>query len=178
MSGNTLDNGYETIPIRSTPRPTTSAVTVRYPKSGRATMNAKDLSDLFENAIAKMPSKFSMVAPKLESGDSLKEYASLGQLIRSTRERLVTYDMFDVFNLVFPTDPSNIASSSDCIAGKSIDLVSNYLSVSVETVAQSNEWYSRWGTDDHVQNLSLTTSFFRNNCTGPLYYKILESVAR
>ena len=175
MSQKTIDNGYEQFEVRTTPRQATSAVTVRFPKSARASMNAKDLSDLFENAIAKMPTKYAMVAPKLESGDSLKEYATLGQLTRSTRERFVDYDMFDVFNLMFPMDPSNVATSSDFDQSKGVDLLSSYLSVSIETVALSNEWYSRWGTDDHVQNLSITASFFRQNCTAQLYHKILES---
>ena len=172
--GNNVDTGYETFQTLASPRDLTTSVAIRYPKALRATMSTKDLSDLMDAASAKGLSKYSMMAPKLESDESLKEFATLAQLNRSTRDRFVTYDMFDVFNLAFPFDRTKI-DSSDRLLRPSVDALQHYLSHDIETFARSNEWYATWGTDEHVRNLAVTTTFFRNNCTAPLWHKILET---
>ena len=165
--------GGETILVNSKPTAVASAHGCRHKKELREKLSESDLADLMKSATEKMSHKFTMVPPKLEDADSLKEYATLNQLIRATRERHAHYDMADVFTIVFPDDVGLTPTLST--TRPPLDLYTNYLSVTVDEVAQSCVWYATWATaDTYRQNLSETFTFFRQNCSSALYHKVLE----
>ena len=165
--------GGETILLEASPR-VAATQGCRHKKETRAKMSESDLADMLKSATEKMSHKFTMVAPKTDDEESLKEYATLSQLIRATKERHAHYDMMDVFQIVFPTDVANSPDLS--ITRPSTDLYTNYLSVTADEVALSCQWYATWPTADTFgQNLSETFNFFRQNCSMSLYHKVLES---
>lgn len=165
-------------------------------KEDRNTLDADVKRDLFAEATKKVFPKFHFVsaaklnlnATKGEKDDkgteSLEDEASLSHLIAQTRERHMAYDMHDVFNIVFPTDPKNgpMLSLSPDQSPTTVNLYTQYTQVTLAQVAVSNYWYNTWVNPTKQpwvrENMQLTYSQLAAHTTVELHQKILETYSR
>jgi enolase len=72
----------------------------------------------------------------LEDADKLDDTYNLDVLIKYTRCSHITYDMHDVFLIVYPKDGTQAN-----VVDYTKDLYTEYPDISIEDVARSNEWY-------------------------------------
>ncbi len=107
----------------------------------------------------------------LEDADKLDDAYNLDVLIKYTKRSHYTYDMHDVFLVVYPKDGTE-ANMVDYTK----DLYTEYADISIKDVARSNKWYRTWMDEAwFVQILQLTHSFFQNNMYDKLWMKVSET---
>jgi hypothetical protein len=83
------------------------------------------------------------------------------------------YEMGDVFKII--SWGVNPATNDLQINGGTRDLYSDYSNLTVENVAQSNEFYRTYVDDKtFTENLKLTLDYKKNNVTENLWNKVLE----
>jgi hypothetical protein len=157
---NVTINGKQ-IKVASVKKQVTSENNVLYPKDNRDLMSPEKLNELFERAISKsLPTIYTATDLKLDDPDKLAETYDLEKIIARTCTHHVKYDMHDVFTVVKP--------NTDIVKYETINLYKNYVALTVEEVAASNEWYSTMTEDLHNkcfrQNLNLTHEHLVNNC--------------
>jgi hypothetical protein len=96
---------------------------------------------------------------------------TLPLMIKYTKCSHYTYDMHDVFLIIYPKDGAgaNMVSYTK-------NLYSEYADISIKDVARSNKWYQTWMNEEwFVQNLQLTHTFFQNNVSDNLWMKVSET---
>jgi hypothetical protein len=144
---------------------------VLHKKDDRAKLTADDRASLFEKAVKLSHKKYEPMPLSLEDADKLDDAYNLDVLIKYTKRSHYTYDMHDVFLVVYPKDGTE-ANMVDYTK----DLYTQYADISIEDVARSNEWYRTWMNEAwFVQNLQLTHSFFQNNVSDELWMKVSET---
>ncbi len=109
---------------------------VLHKKDDRAKLTADDRASLFEKAVKLSHKKYEPMPLSLEDADKLDDAYNLDVLIKFTKRSHYTYDMHDVFLVVYPKDGTE-ANMVDYTK----DLYSQYADISIKDVAQSNEWY-------------------------------------
>jgi hypothetical protein len=94
-------------------------------------------------------------------------------LIEHMRSSHGDYEMGDVFKIInWGVNPANYDLQ---INGGTRDLYSNYSNLTVENVAQSNEFYRTYVDDEtFTENLKLTLDYMKNNVTENLWNKVLD----
>jgi hypothetical protein len=109
----------------------------------------------------------------ITSEDKLDNPYNLEMLIEHMISSHGNYEMGDVFKII----NWGIAPISEDlqINGSSKDLYSDYSNLSVESAAQSNEFYRTYVDDEtFTENLKLTLDYMKNNVTKDLWNKALE----
>jgi hypothetical protein len=88
-------------------------------------------------------------------------------LIEHMRSSHADYEMDDVYKIIsWGVDPT---TNNLKINGGSKDLYSDYSNISVEEVAQSNEFFRTYEEEDtFTENLKLTLDYMNNNVTDNL----------
>jgi hypothetical protein len=157
----------------TTVQKTVTSQTVLHPKSERATLDKKEKHDLYARATAKHHKLFDLISLAITSEDKLDDTYNLEMLIEHMRSSHSDYEMGDVFKIIsWGVDP---ISGDLQINGGSKDLYSDYSKLSVESVAQSNEFYRTYVDDEtFTENLKLTLDYMKNNVTKNLWNKVLE----
>jgi hypothetical protein len=94
-------------------------------------------------------------------------------LIEHKRSSHGDYGMGDFFKIISWGVES---TSGDLqINGETKDIYSDYSNLSVESVAQSNEFYRTYVDDEtFTENLKYTLDYMKNNVTENLWNKVLE----
>jgi hypothetical protein len=137
----------------------------------RANLTADDRASLFEKAVKTAHKKYELMPLSLEDADKLDDAYNLDVLIKYTKRSHYTYDMHDVFLIVYPKDGSQAN-----VVDHTKDLYTEYPDITIEDVARSNEWYRTWMNEDwFVQNLQLTHTFFQNNVLDKLWMKVSKT---
>jgi hypothetical protein len=125
---------------------------VIHTKGQRMAASAFDKSNIFTFAVGKLPhgQKFTTLPVKLDDPKQLGTFHAVDSTIKVFTERLIAYDMDDVFNLVKPIDVSNVPTLTEA-AGTVVttNLIEQYSNIRVADVALSNRFYHTW-TDDAV----------------------------
>jgi hypothetical protein len=144
---------------------------VFFPQEQRATMSQKEKNDLFTNAIKPISTKYDFMTVDLSNEKRMEDLCNLLGLVAKTKAAHVMYDMDDVFQIVFP----ETQGSSHLRHTKIVDLYTSYEKVTIEEVAQSNEWYRLWVETDHQrENLLLTYKQLENSMSAKLFDKCFE----
>jgi hypothetical protein len=156
----------------TTVQKTVTTQTVLHPKSERATLDKKERNDLYARATAKHHKLFDLISLAITSEDKLDDTYNLEMLIEHMRSSHGDYEMGDVFKIIsWGIDP---ISGDLQINGGSKDLYSDYSNLSVESVAQSNEFYRTYVDDEtFTENLKLNLDYMKNNVTENLWNKVL-----
>jgi hypothetical protein len=157
----------------TTVQKTVTSQTVLHPKSERATLDKKEKNDLYARTTAKHHKLFDLISLAITSEDKLDDTYNLEMLIEHMRSSHGDYEMGDVFRIIsWGVDP---ISGDLQINGGSKDLYSDYSNLSVESVAQSNEFYRTYVDDEtFTENLKLTLEYMKNNVKENLWNKVLE----
>jgi hypothetical protein len=83
------------------------------------------------------------------------------------------HEMGDVFKII--SWGVNPATNDLQINGGTRDLYSDYSNLTVENVAQPNEFYRKYVDDEtFTENIKLTLDYMKNNMTENLWNKVLE----
>jgi hypothetical protein len=147
------------------------ACQVLYKKADRENLPTDERVALFEKATKLAHKKYEIMPLSLEDEDKLDDTYNLDILIKKTKRSHFTYDMHDVFTIVYPKDAPN---EEEIESEK--DLYTQYPDITIEDVARSNLWYRTWMDPDFFeQNLSLTHDFFANNVEDNLWMKVAEN---
>jgi hypothetical protein len=77
---------------------------VLHKKDARVTLTAEDQASLFEKAVKLLHKKYEPVCLSLEDVDKLDDVYNLDMLIKYMKLSHYTYDMHDVFLIVYPKD--------------------------------------------------------------------------
>jgi hypothetical protein len=147
--------------------------TVLHPKAERASLDKKERNDLYARATAKHHKQFDLISLAITSEDKLDDTYNLEMLIEHMRSSHGDYEMGDVFKII--SWGVNPATNDLQINGGTRDLYSDYSNLTVENVAQSNEFYRTYVDDEtFTENLKLTLDYMKNNVTENLWNKVLE----
>jgi hypothetical protein len=139
--------------------------TVLHPKAERASLDKKERNDLYARATAKHHKQFNLISLAITSKDKLDDTYNLEILIEHIRSSRGDYEMGDVFKIIsWGVKPATNDLQSN---GGTRDLYSDYSNLTVENVAQSNEFYRTYVDDDtFTENIKLTLDYMKNNVTG------------
>jgi hypothetical protein len=144
-----------------------------YEKEERKNLSEDKRNDLFEKATKKAHTKYDLISLSLTDEDKLDDMYNLSMLIGKTKDHLVQYDMHDVFTILIP-DPDD---HKKILQEK--DLFTEYPSIRIEDVLNSNDWYNKWPQEDTYQhNLQLTYKFFQSNVNDKLWEKSFERYSK
>jgi hypothetical protein len=138
--------------------------TVLNPKAERASLGKKEKHDLYARATAKHHKQFDIISLTITSEDKLDDTYNLEILIEHMRSSHGECEMGDVFKII--SWGVNPATDDLQINGGTRDLYSDYSNLTVENVAQSNEFYRTYVDDEtFTENLKLTLDYTKNNVT-------------
>ena len=111
------------------------------PKSARDGMASDNLNEIFERAVSRSHNAYELLDINIIDADKLKDTCNLEITIKSTHSNHVKYDMhnvFTVFNLhQYPNEL------------KTVNLYTDYTSLTIEEVSQRNVWYETTTEDPH-----------------------------
>jgi hypothetical protein len=98
---------------------------------------------------------FKPLPPTMTDPKQLSQYQNIDTVIANMGEHFKTYDMEDVWNIVFPTEVAANSGLKIDVAGKAItkNLFTEYANIDIKDVAASNEWYHLY-TDNDTDNRS------------------------
>ena len=143
--------------------------TALFKKKDRVNLSDDKRNDLFHKATNQVQKRYDVLNITIEDPMKLSETYDLGMSIATTKENFIKYDMHDVFTVVETPKEEPVFH----------ELFENYSSITVDTVADSNNFYSTL-TDDSVrevyrQNLRLTAEYLQNNSEERLRKKVEET---
>jgi hypothetical protein len=132
--------------------------TVLFPKKERKTLDKKERNDLYARATAKHHKLIYLISLAITSEDKLDGTYNLEMLIEHMRSSHADYEMDDVYKIIsWRVDPKK---NDLKINRGSKDLYSDYSNISVEDVAQSNEFYHTYVEEEtFTDNLKLTLDY-------------------
>jgi hypothetical protein len=120
--------------------------------------------DVYARATAKHHKLFDLISLAITSEDKLDDTYNLEMLIVTMISSHGDYEMGDVLKIIsWGVEP---ISGYLQINGGTKDLYSDYSNLSMESVAQSNEFYRTYIDDEtFTENLKLTLDYMKNNVT-------------
>jgi ferredoxin-fold anticodon binding domain-containing protein len=143
---------------------------VLHKKQDRAKLPPEDRTSLFEKATKTAHKKFDLLPLALNDEEKLDDTYSLDVLIRKMKRQHCSFDMQDVFTIIYPD------ATDEYIVANTLDLYSEFAKISIEDVARSNLWYRKWLPDPWFEeNLQLTYDYFQQNVSDDLWMKVCET---
>jgi hypothetical protein len=147
-------------------------------------MDEASHSKIYEQATARMKSGFfKPLPPTMTDPKQLSQYKNIDTVITNMGEHFQTYDMDDVWNIVFPTEVAANSGLKIDMAGKAItkNLFTEYANIDIKDVAASNEWYHLYTDNDadnrssqmHT-NLLWTYQFLKNNVEPVMVTRLIQ----
>ena len=134
--------------------------TATYRKEDRAALSAEKKHDLFSKITkAKQQTEYQLLEPSIQDLDDLDKTHQLHMMLRQTQINFITYDLVDVFKIVFPirdpvtkelTGGLTMFSKGTTLEAKCSDLFTEYNQLTLEQVADSSEWYQRFCRTSHT----------------------------
>jgi hypothetical protein len=160
------------VEISSTPRAIKSLQGTMFKKEDRSSLSMEKRTELFEKIISKsLDTKFAEISVTLSDAEKLDDTYNVALLIDKMKDHCVKYDLHGVFNIVDAKDPKNDSS----IDGSLGNVFKSYATLTLDSVARSNEWYRRWAvSEEYENNLRLSLDFLQRNTTDSLWEKCLE----
>jgi hypothetical protein len=128
---------------------------------------------LYARATAKHHKQFNLISLAITREDKLDDTYNLEMLVEHMRSSHGDYKMGDVFKII--SWGVNPATNDLQINGGTRDPYSDYSNLTVENVAQSNEFYRTYVDDEtFTENLKLTLDYMKKNVTQNLWNKVLD----
>ena len=171
----TVTIGTDTFQLNAAPVRKAEAAGILHYKKNRKTLTDEKLTELFEKAATPFPDskKFRHLNYQLEDPNKLEDTYNLQTTISTLRDHHVKFDMHNVFEIVKYEDGSEHQPSG------TIDLYTDYPTVTVEEVARSNQWYRTMVSGDQgtyvEQNLNITAEHLMKSCQEKLLAKVKET---
>ena len=100
-----VDIVIDGVTIKASKVATTTHVsrTATYRKEDRAALSAEKKHDLFSKITkAKQQTEYQLLEPSIQDLDDLDETYQLHMMLRQTQINFITYDLVDIFKIVFP----------------------------------------------------------------------------
>ncbi len=164
--------------------------TATYRKEDRAALSAEKKHDLFSKITkAKQQTEYQLLEPSIQDLDDLDETYQLHMMLRQTQINFITYDLVDVFKIVYPirdpvtkelTGGLTMVPKGSTVEAKCSDLFTEYNQLTLEQVADSSEWYQRFCRTSHTpwiaENFALSADYLRNHIDTKFLGKIDETL--
>jgi hypothetical protein len=158
--------------------PTTANETARalFPMEIRQSYPADKLLSLFEAIGKAQKNKFGLLTLALKDQDKLEDTYALHMLLEGTKDHFIQYGVANVFTVIVfdKLDMQSITSTHD--------ILTNHLTVTMQQVASSNEWYVAMVEGDPgtgcQQNLTPLATFLMNNMEEGLKHRCTECTCR
>jgi hypothetical protein len=117
---------------------------------------------VYAKATAKHHKLFDLISLEIIIEDKLDDTYNLEMLIEHTISSHADYEIDDVYNIIsWGVDPT---TNNLKVNRGSKDLYSDYSHISVEDVAQTNEFYRTYVEEEtFTENLRLTLDYMKNN---------------
>lgn len=155
--------------------------TISCAKDEREALKANDkkaYTKLMEQCSAALKgTTFQLIQPfdaKTVQVDSLKRVISVVTQINTLKERLMRDDTINVFNI--PSKMSFLSGywepANTCT---SVNLLTSYKELDLETVKRAVAWYKQFGQSYHVENCTWSGDLILNSCKEDLRLKIVEA---
>jgi hypothetical protein len=143
-----------------------------YSKEARAQLSQEKKNELMERAMRCHLEKFTLVTEyDATDPEKLDGTYNLAMLIAHTRSHHLQYDMDNVFDVVLLDDDEKTPI-------KTLNLYTEYPSLTIEQVAKSNKWYATIPKTDKYpwfrENLLLTEKYMGNAIDPTLLSKCME----
>jgi hypothetical protein len=127
------------------------------------------LNKHFIDATSLKHKKYDYVPMILNDEDGLDDTYNLDVLINKTYREHCAFDLHDVFTVIIPLYPEDKDNAN---VERTLDLYTEYASISIEDVACWNAYYREWLSNPWFEeSLRLTYTFFQNNVTDDLFLK-------
>jgi hypothetical protein len=151
-----------------------------YKKENRPTEGSKEEKELLTDIKTNRYSKYKVMNISLKDPEKLASNLSILDNLTYTQQFMLEYNMEDPFHICFPgDDPKSPATLTVDSSGKLItkDLFKDHRDITVEDVALSNRWYSRYaifnqsglGDRSFAKELEWSHLHFRSHVEQELY---------
>ena len=150
-----------------------------YKKENRPSEGSKEEKELLSDIKVNRYPKYKVLNISLKDPEKLASNLSILDNLNYTKQFMIEFNMEDPFCICFPDDDTKPASLSVDAKGKpkTRDLFTEHRDISVEEVAMSNRWYSRYAifTDASTKDRSFAKELewslihFRNHVDQELY---------
>jgi uncharacterized protein Smg (DUF494 family) len=139
----------------------------------------KAYQKLQENCEKGLPIKFTLqkMIDFQAKTDQLKEITSVMQNVEALRTALVKRDMISVFKIPSNFERNENGEWEPSSEAKTLNLITDYKDISIETVKKAVSWFLRYGQDYHVENVKWSGEMILNSCEETLRNKLNESTA-
>jgi hypothetical protein len=147
----TITKGNMTIRVRVTPTTTTSTGVLQHTRQARENLKEEEKLEIFEKAAILTHKKYDLLSLNVNDEDKLDDTYNLEMQIRKTREAHISFDLQDVFNIIYPNPqvPHEIDQTKD--------LYNEYATITIEEVALSNRWYNTFPADSYYRESLMAT---------------------
>jgi hypothetical protein len=139
-------------------------------KTNRDALGARDKEKLHQNAIAELPTKFTLLTVS-DDKDQLNNAYNIMRRKQEFFARLDKFDMAEPFSDVLTFD-----NDGNLIQGTVKSLRDNSIGASIEEVARSNQYYNQFGQSYDVQDLNWSQELLENSCDSTLRDKVMENL--
>ena len=161
-------------PMRFKPL-TTAPSPKRWDKTKRHQLDPDQKSTFIKEATGyalSKSNKLSVMNLKADSEGKLQEVHHLQSQLKLLKTHLISYDMVDVFTIVFP----QLVIKRPDLSTVTYDLFLHYGKLTADIVANSNAWYNLWVDATYIsENMAYSLEFLKNNTSDSLYIKCLET---
>ena len=163
-------NGSEIV-LREAAETKFEQVLTLHSKHDRAALDKKSRLALIASATEKNEETyFKALTLTLDAESKLDDCYNISRIIENVAERHIMFDMHDVFSIVVPLEDGKTLQTNEVY-----NLYTDYASVSIQMVANSNTWYHTWPQGPTwSENLAWTDRFFKNNTSPELAEKVNE----
>ena len=148
----------------------------------RVQLNSKDLIKLRSLAVQPLTNTFDLPTCATDE-DLLENTHSINTLIDDFVKRLQYYDMYDAFEVLFPTDYKNDGTLTSPTlkqnaANENItnDLTQNYFTLTMEQVQRHVLFLRTYGQDYDLQSLDWSKELLENSCFQDLREKVNDRI--
>jgi hypothetical protein len=146
-------------------------------RQDRSTLRPEEKRKFHASATAKLDPLFSMSPDTIDinSGSFLESNHDFFLQLSKLKQHLTSYCLVDVFNLVTVFNPTS-GAPDDSDPTTLIDMLDNYLEITEDQVAASNQGYRFWGDDVSLENLNWTQDLLLNSCDPTLYEEVASKL--
>jgi hypothetical protein len=168
----TVKVGGEDLTLVTQANVVSATPTTTYTKQSRVGLSDEKRIELMSKATKKIlptASLLDLVTISFTTPDALKDTIQVSENIDLLYDQMILYDFVDVMTVVKydESDPATVVTK---------DLFKDYMTITPEEVARSNEWYRKYvDTMSHPwisENLQMGVVFLRNNMTETLWHEV------
>lgn len=145
-------------------------------RNDRLALRPDEKRKFYLAATEKLSPQFSMTTDTIDinSGSFLESNHDFFLQLSKLKQHLLSYCMGDVFSIMTAFLPNGAPDDSN--QDNIIDYLENYLDVTQDQIAKSNEGYRFWGDEVALENLNWSQDLLLNSCDSKLHDEVANKL--